>query len=146
VKVFLDANVLFSAALPGSRMGDFVRYLKKHAELASSPAAADEALRNVERKLTDAGVAARNHQELLKSGPHLSRSLQGPIAPFEQNWAYRPRCPVISSPGSKDSGPDGTSMDPKNGSSATKPRMKSWISGFATLYRFWFSPSLSKLG
>lgn len=67
MKVFLDANVLFSAALPGSRMGDFVRYLRKHAELASSPAAADEALRNVERKLTDAGVAVRNLQELLRS-------------------------------------------------------------------------------
>lgn len=67
MKVFLDANVLFSAALPGSRMGDFVRYLKKHVELASSPAAADEALRNVERKLTDAGVAVRNLQELLRS-------------------------------------------------------------------------------
>lgn len=48
-------------------MGDFVRYLRKHAELASSPAAADEALRNVERKLTDAGVAVRNLQELLRS-------------------------------------------------------------------------------
>ena len=48
-------------------MGDFVRHLRKHAELASSPAAADEALRNVERKLSDAGVAVRNLQELLRS-------------------------------------------------------------------------------
>ncbi len=74
MKVFLDANVLFSAALPGSRMGEFVRSMRKHAELASSPAAVDEALRNVERKLTDATVVARNLQELLK-GVSLSSSV-----------------------------------------------------------------------
>lgn len=74
MKVFLDANVLFSAALPASRMGEFLRFVTKHAELASSPAAVDEALRNVERKLTDAGIAARNLQELLK-GVSLSSSV-----------------------------------------------------------------------
>lgn len=67
MKVFLDANVLVSAALPGSRMGEFLRCVRDHAELASSPAAVDEALRNVARKLADAPLVARNLQELLRS-------------------------------------------------------------------------------
>lgn len=50
MKVFLDANVLFSAALPGSLMGLFLETLRKKAGLVSSQAAADEAFRNLERK------------------------------------------------------------------------------------------------
>ncbi len=50
MKVFLDANVLFSAALPGSLMGLFLEAVRKKADLVSSQAAADEAFRNLERK------------------------------------------------------------------------------------------------
>lgn len=50
MKVFLDANVLFSAALRGSLMGLFVETLGKKAELVTSQAATDEATRNLERK------------------------------------------------------------------------------------------------
>jgi hypothetical protein len=67
VKVFLDANVLFSASLPGSRMGGFLRCVGRRAELVSSAAAADEALRNLERKLTDAAVVSGGFQTLLRS-------------------------------------------------------------------------------
>jgi predicted nucleic acid-binding protein len=67
MKVFLDANVLFSAALPGSRMGEFLGFVRGQAELASSQAAVDEALRNVERKVSDAPPVVRNLQDLLRS-------------------------------------------------------------------------------
>ena len=67
MKVFLDANVLLSAALPGSRMAEFLDCLRKHAELTSSHAAVDEAARNVGRKLADAAAAARSLQMLLPS-------------------------------------------------------------------------------
>ncbi len=67
MKVFLDANVLFSAALPGSRMGEFLGFVGKHAELASSQAAVDEALRNVARKASDAPEVAQSLQKLLQS-------------------------------------------------------------------------------
>ncbi len=67
MKVFLDANVLFSAALPGSRMGEFLGFVRKHAALASSAAAVDEAMRNVERKVADAPRVVRNMQRLLRS-------------------------------------------------------------------------------
>lgn len=66
MKIFLDANVLFSAAMPGSRMGAFLRFVQKHAELASSQAAIDEAIRNVERKIADAPLVVRSLQELLR--------------------------------------------------------------------------------
>jgi len=67
MKVFLDANVLFSAALPGSRMGEFLGFVRKHAVLTSSAAAIDEAMRNVERKVPDAPRVVRNLQKLLRS-------------------------------------------------------------------------------
>lgn len=50
MKVFLDANVLFSAALQGSLMGLFLEAVRKRAQLVSSQAAAEEASRNLERK------------------------------------------------------------------------------------------------
>lgn len=67
MKIFLDANVLFAAALPGSRMAEFLGCLRKHAELASSHAAFDEAARNVGRMLADAAVPAPSLQVLLRS-------------------------------------------------------------------------------
>jgi predicted nucleic acid-binding protein len=66
VKVFLDANVLFSASLPGSRMGRFLEILRARAELVTSQAALDEATRNVERKVTDAPPAAKNLENLTR--------------------------------------------------------------------------------
>ena len=57
MKVFLDANVLFSAALPESRMRLFLDHLRTIASLVSSQAAVDEARRNIERKAPAASQA-----------------------------------------------------------------------------------------
>ncbi len=64
---FLDANVLFSAALPGSRMSGFLGLVRKSAELASSQAAADEAMRNLQRTTPDAPRVVQNLRELLRN-------------------------------------------------------------------------------
>lgn len=66
MRVFLDANVLFSAALPGSRMGRFLGFVGERAELTSSQAAVDEARRNLERKVPDVPRVIRNLQTLLR--------------------------------------------------------------------------------
>lgn len=52
MKVFLDANVLFSAALPGSLMGRFLEVVRSKAEVVSNRAAVDEAVRNLDRKFS----------------------------------------------------------------------------------------------
>ena len=78
MKVFLDANVLFSAALPASRMGRFLGVVRDQAELASSQAAVDEARRNVERKAPDAALAVRNLQTLLTKTSLTSRAAELP--------------------------------------------------------------------
>lgn len=50
MRVFLDANILFSAAMPRSRMGLLVRIAKRRATLLTNPYAAEEARRNLELK------------------------------------------------------------------------------------------------
>ena len=53
MKVFLDANILFSAARPQSLMSRFVEKLLKHAEGCTNLYAAEEARRNLEIKQPD---------------------------------------------------------------------------------------------
>ena len=67
MKVFLDANVLFSAALPGSLMGRFLVILRKKAALVSSQAALDEATRNLGRKAAAVSPVMANLNALLKN-------------------------------------------------------------------------------
>ena len=50
MKIFLDANILFSAAQSQSRMRAFITLLSKHAVCITSPYAAEEARRNLENK------------------------------------------------------------------------------------------------
>jgi predicted nucleic acid-binding protein len=52
--VFLDANILFSAALPGSRIGSFLAVLFDHAKCVTNPYAIEEARRNLELKFPKA--------------------------------------------------------------------------------------------
>lgn len=47
MKIFLDANILFSAACPGSRTGKFLTLVAKRANLATSAYAVEEARRNL---------------------------------------------------------------------------------------------------
>ena len=49
MKIFLDANILFSASLPGSRTGKFITLALERAEGVTSAYAAEEARRNLDR-------------------------------------------------------------------------------------------------
>ncbi len=50
MRVFLDANILFSAAYPRSRMGTFLLVLFRHARCLANAYVAEEARRNLEAK------------------------------------------------------------------------------------------------
>jgi predicted nucleic acid-binding protein len=50
MRVFLDANILFSGAQPHSRMRAFLEVLFKHAECITNAYAVEEAHRNLEMK------------------------------------------------------------------------------------------------
>ena len=47
MKIFLDANILFSASCPGSRTGKFLTLAAKRAEVVTSAYAVEEARRNL---------------------------------------------------------------------------------------------------
>ena len=50
MRIFIDANILYSASLPGSLMARFITIVLTHAECVTSPYAAEEARRNIERR------------------------------------------------------------------------------------------------
>jgi predicted nucleic acid-binding protein len=50
MRVFLDANILFSASLPSSRLAEFIELLECHGECLYSAYAFDEAKRNLDQK------------------------------------------------------------------------------------------------
>ncbi len=50
MRVFLDANFLFSASFPKSRLAAFLGELRKHADLIANDYAKIEAKRNIEAK------------------------------------------------------------------------------------------------
>jgi predicted nucleic acid-binding protein len=54
MRVFLDANILFSAALPKSRIGLLIHIARERATLLTNLYAAEEARRNLEIKKPDA--------------------------------------------------------------------------------------------
>ena len=56
MKVFLDANILFSGAQSGSRMRAFLDLLFQHAECVTNAYAVEEARRNLELKLPAAAA------------------------------------------------------------------------------------------
>jgi uncharacterized protein len=64
MRVFLDANILYSAALPGSRMPAFLELLQRVGVCVTSTYAYDEARRNLSRKTPD---AQKKLEELAKS-------------------------------------------------------------------------------
>jgi hypothetical protein len=53
MRVFLDANILFSGARPNSRMGAFLETLSRQADLLTNAYAFEEARRNLELKFPD---------------------------------------------------------------------------------------------
>ena len=50
MRIFLDANILFSAAQPGSRMRAFLEVLSKRARLLTNAYAVEETRRNLKLK------------------------------------------------------------------------------------------------
>jgi predicted nucleic acid-binding protein len=54
MKIFLDANILFSASWPGSRTGKFVALVLKRAEVVTSVYAVEETRRNLARHAPEA--------------------------------------------------------------------------------------------
>jgi predicted nucleic acid-binding protein len=50
MRIFLDANILFSAARPGSRMRAFLEVLSKQADFLTNAYAVEETRRNLELK------------------------------------------------------------------------------------------------
>jgi predicted nucleic acid-binding protein len=50
MRIFLDANILFSAARPGSRMRAFLEVLSQEADLLTNAYAVEETRRNLELK------------------------------------------------------------------------------------------------
>jgi predicted nucleic acid-binding protein len=61
MRIFLDANILFSGALPQSRMRAFLDFLGRECECLTNSYAVEEARRNLERKFP----AALKHLEPL---------------------------------------------------------------------------------
>lgn len=53
MRVFLDANILFSGSLPKSLLAGFLESLKDHAELLTNAYAMSEAERNLEAKMPE---------------------------------------------------------------------------------------------
>lgn len=50
MRIFLDANTLFSASLPNSRLAEFIELLRLHGECLCSAYAIEEARRNLTAK------------------------------------------------------------------------------------------------
>ncbi len=63
MRVFLDANILFSASMPKSRIGFLVRIAKQKATLLTNLYAAEEARRNLEFK---SATSLPSFEQLLK--------------------------------------------------------------------------------
>ena len=63
MRIFLDANILFSGALPQSRMRAFLDFLCRECECLTNVYAVEEARRNLERKFP---AALRQLEPLVK--------------------------------------------------------------------------------
>ena len=63
MRIFLDANILFSGALPNSRMRAFLDFLCKVCGCLTNNYAVEEARRNLEAKYTE---AVRRLEPLIK--------------------------------------------------------------------------------
>lgn len=69
MRVFLDANILFSASLPKSQLALFLKGLAQHAELLSNLYACEEAERNLANKFPKSLPAFQKLLELIELVP-----------------------------------------------------------------------------
>ena len=80
MRVFLDANILFSAALPHSRMRAFLDVVFKEAECVTNAYAAEEARRNLELKSPGSLRALDSLLKRCKLIPAVVTDLDVPLA------------------------------------------------------------------
>jgi len=69
MRIFLDANILFSASFPRSLLADFLGELKKHAVLLTNAYAKAEAERNVGAKIPNRLAACQAFANAVKLVP-----------------------------------------------------------------------------
>lgn len=69
MRIFLDANILFSASFPKSLLADFLETLQKHAVFLTNAYAKTEAERNVEAKIPTRRAAFHRFANKLESVP-----------------------------------------------------------------------------
>lgn len=69
MRIFLDANILFSASFSKSLLADFLDELKKHAVLLTNAYAKTEAERNVGAKMPKRLAAHQEFANALELGP-----------------------------------------------------------------------------
>jgi uncharacterized protein len=70
MRIFLDANILFSAALPKSRMGVFLETISSQADFLTNAYAVEEARRNLELKFPG---SVKNLERLVKKCEMISQ-------------------------------------------------------------------------
>jgi predicted nucleic acid-binding protein len=69
MRIFLDANIVFSASLAGSQLAAFLQHLARNAELVTNQYALTEAERNIAAKQPDQLAEYRNLAASLKLVP-----------------------------------------------------------------------------
>ena len=69
MRVFLDANILFSASFPKSRLAEFLRELRRHAIFLTNAYARAEAERNIAAKHPEFIAAQQTFAESLEVVP-----------------------------------------------------------------------------
>jgi len=84
MKVFLDANILFSASLPGSRLAEFLHGLQQHAVFFTNAYALAEAERNISAKAPKQLLAFQQWLPSLKLVPLQLSELKVKLAEKDQ--------------------------------------------------------------
>ena len=80
MKIFLDANILFSAAKQGSVMSRFVKYLEQNHTVITSDYAQQEAYRNIVAKREEWQPGYKQILKLIEVVPSIDRQIQVEIA------------------------------------------------------------------
>ena len=84
MKIFLDANILFSASFPNSLLASFLSNLKELAELISSVYATAEAERNLQAKMPNCLATFKELEKSLKMISFQIFDLEVPLASKDQ--------------------------------------------------------------
>ena len=80
MRIFLDANILFSASLPQSLLPVFLRELGRHADLLVNSYAREEAKRNLVAKYPECVESFKKLTAEMESVPEQLFELEAPLA------------------------------------------------------------------